>query len=417
MKRTYVGFGFGAIQSGLLLYEAYKSGRFSRLVVAEVMPEVVSTVREAGGYSLNIATSSGIEQCFVEGVEIYNPMVDEDAKRLMEALAEAQEIGTALPSVDFFTRGRPSVTDLLRKAFAIKTGDPALPNAVVYTAENNNHAAEVLEEAVGLDLENRVQFLNTVVGKMSGVVVDEEQIAEDGLARVTPTASRAFLVEEFNRILIDKIKLPGFQRGIEVFEEKDDLLPFEEAKLYGHNAVHALIGYLAHGEQCRYMSDVTAFPEILETARTAFLEESGAALTKKYAGLDPLFSKEGFRTYADDLLERMMNPFLRDQVERIIRDPERKLGWNDRLIGTMRLVLGQGLRPDNFAAGAQAAFAYLSAQDNTDHIPALVEAWKEELASSTKEFPVVCDMVFGGGDGSAAFPSPAAPSVSHTTGT
>ena len=43
--RTYVGFGFGAIQAGLFLYEAFGSGAFSRLVVAEVVPEVVAAVR------------------------------------------------------------------------------------------------------------------------------------------------------------------------------------------------------------------------------------------------------------------------------------------------------------------------------------------------------------------------------------
>lgn len=220
MNRTYVGFGFGAIQSGLFLYEAFRSGNFSRLVVAEVLPEIVDAVRAVGGYHLNIATSDGIEQCFVDGVEIYNPTVDGDAKKLVEALAEAQEIGTALPSVDIYTCGTHSVVDLLWHAFIKKQNDPDLPSAVVYTAENNNHAAEILEEAIGLKLKNRVQFLNTVVGKMSGVVIDEKQIDEDGLVRVTTTASRAFLVEEFSRILIDKIKLPGFHRRIGVFEEK-----------------------------------------------------------------------------------------------------------------------------------------------------------------------------------------------------
>ncbi len=34
-NRTYVGFGFGAIQAGLFLYEAFQSGNFGRLVVAE----------------------------------------------------------------------------------------------------------------------------------------------------------------------------------------------------------------------------------------------------------------------------------------------------------------------------------------------------------------------------------------------
>jgi len=38
-SKTFVGFGFGAIQAGLFLYEAYQSGNFGRLVVAEVLPD------------------------------------------------------------------------------------------------------------------------------------------------------------------------------------------------------------------------------------------------------------------------------------------------------------------------------------------------------------------------------------------
>lgn len=49
MKKTFVGFGFGAIQGGLFLEEAWKSGNFSRLVVAEVLPAVVDAVRQNGG--------------------------------------------------------------------------------------------------------------------------------------------------------------------------------------------------------------------------------------------------------------------------------------------------------------------------------------------------------------------------------
>ncbi len=378
MDKTFVGFGFGAIQSGLFLYEACKGGNFSRLVVAEVVPEVVEAVRDAGGYWLNIATSSGIKQHFVNGIEIYNPTVDGDTKKLVEALAEAQEIGTALPSVDFFVRGAPSVADLLRQAFVKKMSNPDFPNAVVYTSENNNQAAEALENAVGLGLKNRVQFLNTVVGKMSGVVVDEKQIEEDGLARTTPSSSRAFLVEEFNRILIDRIDLPGFRRGIEVFEEKGDLLPFEEAKLYGHNATHALVGYLAHRKGYETMSEALSDPALRAFAREAFLHESGAALISKYAGFDPLFTEAGYAEYVDDLLVRMGNPNLMDAVERIIRDPGRKLGWNDRLIGTMRLALEASVEPAGFAQGAAAAlrFAYPEAAPNETG-DALRKLWQD----------------------------------------
>jgi mannitol-1-phosphate 5-dehydrogenase len=322
MKRTFVGFGFGPIQAGLFLYEAYRSGNFDRLVVAEIKPETIAALRRDGGtYRVNIATRTGLETHAVTGVEVFHPQDDRAA--LLAAIGEASEICTALPSVEFYG----PVAQLLAEGLRQK--------CVVYTAENNNHAAEILEAKVGK--RDHVQFLNTVIGKMSGV------------------ADGAFLVEEFNRILISKITLPGFQRGITVFEEKTDLLPFEEAKLFGHNATHALLGFLAHAKSYRFMSDVDV--SLRAIGRAAFLEESGRALIAKHAGVDSLFTPAGWQAYADDLLERMMNSFLRDAVERVIRDPRRKLGWNDRLVGTMRLALEAGIEPRRFATGAAAALA------------------------------------------------------------
>jgi mannitol-1-phosphate 5-dehydrogenase len=98
---------------------------------------------------------------------------------------------------------------------------------------------------------------------------------------------------------------------------------------------------------------------LLQLGREAFLEESGPALIAKHAGVDPLFTPAGFRAYAEDLLPRMINPYLRDAVARIIRDPQRKLAWNDRLIGTMRLALDAGIQPIRFARGAAAALRLL----------------------------------------------------------
>ncbi len=139
--------------------------------------------------------------------------------------------------------------------------------------------------------------------------------------------------EEFNRIYVSRIRLPAFRKGIAVFEEKEDLLLFEEAKLYGHNAVHSLL-------VCRVMSAIGSDRELLDLGRKAFLEESGAALIRKYGSTgEPLFTGKGFRLYAEDLLEQMINPYLHDRVERICRDPLRKLGYGDRIFGTIRSLL------------------------------------------------------------------------------
>ncbi len=56
----------------------------------------------------------------------------------------------------------------------------------------------------------------------------------------------------------------------------------------------------------------------------------------------------------------MGNPWLRDTVERVCRDPERKLGYGDRLFGAMRLALAAGVRPVRIAAAARAAIEHLA---------------------------------------------------------
>ena len=382
LPKTFVGFGFGAIQGGLFLYEAFRSGKFGRLVAAEVVPEVVTGVRRAQGrFRINIATRTGIVVQEVTGVEILNPTVPADARALADALAEASEIATALPSVEFYQRGEPSVAGLIAGAIQTKLARKELPPAIVYTAENNNHAAEILQKLCDARLDDparadapcSVQFLNTVIGKMSGVVMAPEQIKAEGLACLVDGSPRALLVEEFNRILITQIRLPGFKRGIEAFIEKPDLLPFEEAKLYGHNAVHALMGYLTARKGCRFMSEAADDQALMKLAREAFLAESGAALIARYQGLDPMFTAAGYQAYADDLLERMTNPYLRDRIERVIRDTPRKLSWDDRLIGTMRLALDAGVTPRRFALGVAAALETLPSPKGT--ADALHELW------------------------------------------
>jgi mannitol-1-phosphate 5-dehydrogenase len=359
---TFVGFGFGPIQAGLLAKEAFQSGNFKRIVVAEIDQQLVDAVRSNGGtYLVNEARSDGIAQLTVRGVELLNPTRGRDREALGRALAEATEIATCLPSVQLYEGDHvDSVAAIIADGLRHRQGEAT----VVYAAENNNHAAEILREAVAarltVPLPANVQFLNTVIGKMSRVVHDRDEIADLHLAAIAPGIGRAFLVEQFNRILVSKTTLTGFAPGIDVFVEKDDLLPFEEAKLYGHNAIHALLGFVATLKGYAKMTEVKSDEALGQIARAAFLEESGGALIRKHASLgDPLFTEAGYRRYADDLLERMTNPYLADTVARASRDVVRKLGANDRIFGTMALALDHRIEPRNMALGAMAGIAVL----------------------------------------------------------
>jgi mannitol-1-phosphate 5-dehydrogenase len=350
-NHIFTGFGFGPIQAGLFVNEAYKSGNFSRIVISEVDQKLVDAVRANDGcYYINVAKSDGIETFKIEGIEIYNPSNDNDRLKLMEVLSVSTELCTSLPSVNFYDKG---------VAQLIKEGLSKTYSVIIYTAENNNHAAEILEQKVG-SFKN-VQFLNTVIGKMSQVVTDKDEIHTKNLKTIAPGIGRAFLVEEFNKILVTKCHLPNFTPGIRVFIEKEDLLPFEEAKLFGHNAIHALLAYLGASKGYKKMAELKNDREIMQIARDAFIKESGAALIKKYSHLkDELFTEAGYKVYAEDLLERMTNPYLDDTIERAARDPQRKLAENDRIFGTIKLAKAYGIDPVNMTKAAEAGLQYLA---------------------------------------------------------
>jgi mannitol-1-phosphate 5-dehydrogenase len=372
VEHVFTGFGFGPIQSGLFAKEAFQSENFSRIVVAEIDAELVESVRvNKGSYFINVAKSDGIEQLQINNVELLNPNVPTDKQILLEALTQSTEIVTSLPSVNFYESGASnSVVSLIAEGLKNSSAEAT----IIYTAENNNNAAEILEKVVdkqkSISPRGKVQFLNTVIGKMSRVVTDPIEIVELKLQTIAPGLERAFLVEQFNRILVSRTNIVGFKPGIEVFIEKDDLLPFEEAKLYGHNAIHSLLGFIGAVKGARSMTELADDKVITQIGRDAFLNESGVALVLKYAHLkDELFTEAGYKDFADDLLERITNPYLGDTITRVTRDVVRKLEIDGRIFGTMQLALEYGIEPKNLALGALAGIAVLLERSDENKLP------------------------------------------------
>ncbi|MBL8992683.1 MAG: hypothetical protein JNM63_05035, partial [Spirochaetia bacterium] len=200
----YLGFGFGPIQSGLMLYEASRSGNFDHFTIVEVDKALVKAIRENGSrYTLNIASQDGIHQELVENVTMLDSTDAADLAGIKKEISLADEMSTALPSVAFYTRGKPSVAELLRE------GIDDAKNRILYASENHNHAAEILVGNIksasvptphshALKGSGAVAALNTVIGKMSGVIQDPAVIQKLGLAALAPGFPRAILVESFN---------------------------------------------------------------------------------------------------------------------------------------------------------------------------------------------------------------------------
>ncbi|MNH36540.1 Mannitol-1-phosphate 5-dehydrogenase [compost metagenome] len=81
-------------------------------------------------------------------------------------------------------------------------------------------------------------------------------------------------------------------------------------------------------------------------------------LIKRY-GFDPV----KHAAYINKILTRFENPYLHDDVERVGRQPLRKLSAGDRLIKPLLGTLEYGLPHTNLIQGIAAAMSYRSEQD------------------------------------------------------
>ncbi|HSW41573.1 MAG TPA: hypothetical protein VLM76_03595 [Patescibacteria group bacterium] len=395
--RKLVVFGFGPIGAGLFVYEAHRTGDYAPPVVADVQPALVGALRGSGGeYGLNVAHATGIDRHVIGHVEAVNPQQADGRDRIVEAIAEADIAVTCLPGTAFYSGGDASPAALLAAGLARRSRAEPL---VLYAAENAVNAAARLVDAIHLavpgDLSPQVDARDTVIGKMSGIQSDPDAIEDLGLIPIAPGYPAAMLVEAFDAIRVAGHDAPGFP----TFLPAPDLEPFEYAKLFGHNATHALGAFLGVHLGVEMFADLARIDGVMDLLRTAFENESGAALISRFHDADPLFTDSGYRAYVADLLRRMTDPYLRDSIERAARDPLRKLGWDDRLVGTIRVCVAEGVHPRQYALGAAASLAVLQGGvlDGTVSVrEGLRSCWPADVPASQAD--VVVELVGGGVD-------------------
>ncbi|MGL4943929.1 MAG: hypothetical protein ACRC46_12160 [Thermoguttaceae bacterium] len=324
---TFLGIGAGPIQTGIFVAGA-AAMRCERIVLVDVDESLVDAIQRSGSVTVNTSGAESVTATTFNNVVALHPERDHDA--VVEAASYATYLATALPATRFYA----NVAPWLREAFF------RVPQKIryVYTAENSTTAAHELAELVG-DFPNTF-YLDTVIGKMSQVF----ETSSSSLPPLVAGYARGHLVEEFHTIYSSHA--PGIEtNGLAGLTPKRDLRPFEEAKLYGHNATHLVLGVWANQRGCRVMSDIAAFPDLVARAEEVLINECGRALCKRFAGADDFFRPATFAAWGRELVARMISPTLSDSVERVLRDIDRKLAPNDRLLGAIRLCVAEGVAP------------------------------------------------------------------------
>lgn len=221
----------------------------------------------------------------------------------------------------------------------------ACENMVRGTSQLKQHVLQALPSEYHVWLEQHVGFVDSAVDR---IVPPSEAGTQDPL-EVT--------VETFSEWIVDKTQFKGELPTIPGMELTDNLMAFVERKLFTLNTGHAITAYLGQQAGHQTIRDAILDENIRAVVQGA-MEESGAVLIRRYC-----FEADKHAAYIQKILSRFENPYLKDDVERVGRQPIRKLSAGDRLIKPTLGTLEYGLPHANLVQGIAAAMHYHSEQD------------------------------------------------------
>lgn len=327
-----VHFGAGNIGRGFIGAVLQDAGYF--VTFADVNQTILDSLLSAGQYVIT--------------------ELDHEAKttthknfNALNSLTQVSELIREISEADIVTTSvgagiLPRLAATISAGIDARTGRDPL---VVMACENAINATDILQQAIqkiNPGSHNAV-YCNTAV----------DRIVPKQAEGLEPNVS----VEPFCEWVIDKTNLEGIDLKIPGASFVADLMPFIERKLYTVNTGHLTVAYLGQLNGCETISQSLAKPEVLQFTKRV-LEETSKALTMKH-GFDP----QQHAGYVEKTLSRLANPAIDDDVERVGRQPLRKLSRSERLIGPAAYLAEQGVIPINLLGVIGAALRFESESD------------------------------------------------------
>ena len=251
----------------------------------------------------------------------------------------------------------PNVLDIIAKTIAtgitkrFEAGNEsplniiACENMVRGTTHLKGEVYKHLDASLHAKADELVGFVDSAVDR----IVPPAEAANDDPLEVT--------VESFSEWIVDEQQFKGEIPDISGMEKTDNLMAFVERKLFTLNTGHCITAYLGCLKGHRTIREAIEDPEIQAEVKQA-MQESGEVLIRRYN-----FDRDMHNAYIEKILGRFANPYLVDEVDRVGRQPIRKLGANDRLVKPLLGTIEYGTENQTLLKGIAAALKYTNDTD------------------------------------------------------
>ncbi len=341
--KTAVQFGAGNIGRGFM-GQLFREAGYKTYFI-EYNKELVTMLNEAGRYPLRLldAYSKKEIDLTIDNIEAVST---EETEHGAEIFAGADIAGTAVGE-----RALEAIAPIVAAGIRKRMSGPRGP-LDIYMCENMYPAGDTLKNYVFAFLsgeerewaEKNIGFVSTSVARM--VPAPDKRFENEGPLFV--------VADSYHKLPYDLPARRAPEPPIEGLKGVSNFKAEVERKLYTHNLGHAAMGYIGYLKGYTYVHEPFE-DDFLRPIFDGALEETAEALVKMYPkDIDP----EEHREIRKDVNVRFGNPMLMDSLTRVARDPLRKLGKSDRLVGSAKLCLDYGIFPEYIAYICGAAFCY-----------------------------------------------------------
>jgi mannitol-1-phosphate 5-dehydrogenase len=350
-------FGAGNIGRGFIGKVLADAG--VHVTFADVADELIEALNERKSYQVKVVGS----ECQVDTVTNVDAVNSKNNQDVIAQIATTDLITTAV-GPNILNIIAKTIADGLAKRFDQGNKKPlniiACENMVRGTTHLKNEVLKHLDSQYHSQLDTLVGFPDSAVDR---IVPPSDS---DDLLEVT--------VEEFSEWIVDKTQFKGDIPNIAGMELTDNLMAFVERKLFTLNTGHLITAYLGALAGHKTIREAIEDDAVRADVKAA-MQESGEVLIRRYA-----FDPQAHAAYIEKILGRFANPYLVDEIDRVGRQPIRKLGPGDRLIKPLLGTIEYGTANDYLIKGIAAAFFYVNKDD-----PQAVELQNMFLEKGLKE--------------------------------
>ena len=339
MKKA-IQFGAGNIGRGFIGALLSKAGY--HVVFADVNTEIIDKINKDKEYTIHVMDTV----CSEEKVNDISGVISIN-NEIYKEIVEAEIITTAVGPVVL-----PRIAPTIAKGIALRKENGVKNYLNIIACENAIKASSQLEEEVKKYLtKDEVDYLEEFVG-FPNCSVDRI---------VPPVKSENILdvvVENYYEWNVEEKAFKGEIPKIEGMNLVDNLMAYIERKLFTLNTGHAITAYFGYLKGYETIEESIKDEVIYDFVKKAMIE-SGKGLIAKYN-----FDEEAHYKYINKIIDRFKNPYLKDDVARVGREPLRKLNENDRLIKPLITARGFNINTDNLLLGVGAALHYDNKEDS-----------------------------------------------------